>query len=184
MVARRAVFLDRDGVLVVPEFRDGRSFASQSLKALRLYEDAESSVNRLKMAKFIVIVVTNQPDVGTGHIKVEVVEAMHQYLKRQLLIDEIEACYHTHLDNCYRRKPLPGMLNDAMRRWNIDASRSFMVGDRLSDIQAGQAAKCQTVFINRGYKAEPHVVDCDAEVWSLSGAVSWILDKSQSQVRL
>ncbi len=179
---QRAVFMDRDGVIVIPEFRDGRSFAPQSLEKFRLYDDAEKSVQDLKAAKFIVIVVTNQPDVGRGLVKVEIVEAMHEFLSKLLLIDDIEVCYHTHLDNCQRRKPLPGMLKDAMHKWGIDASQSFMIGDRLSDILAGKAAGCRTIFINRGYTTEPPVVDCDAEFSNLSATVSWILDACQSRV--
>lgn len=181
---QHAVFIDRDGVIVVPKFRDGRSFAPQSLEEFRLYDDAEKLVQDLKAAGFIIIVITNQPDVGQGLVKVEIVEAMHEYLSKLLSIDDIEVCYHTHQDNCQRRKPLPGMLKDAIHKWDIDASKSFMIGDRLSDIQAGKAAGCQTIFIDRGYIAEPPVVGCDAEFSNLSGVASWILNVSQSRVGL
>ena len=184
VVMRRAIFLDRDGVVVVPEFRDGRSYAPRSLETFRLYDDAPASIQSLKDAGFIVIVVTNQPDVGEGLIDLEVIEAMHKRLSELVLIDDIEVCYHAKHDDCRRRKPLPGMLEDAVKKWDIDVSASFMVGDRLSDIQAGQAAGCQTVYIDRGYTAEPLVVGCDAKFLHLGGAVAWILGASRSRVGL
>jgi len=184
VVMRRAIFLDRDGVVVVPEFRDGRSYAPRSLETFRLYDDAPASIQSLKDAGFIVIVVTNQPDVGEGLADLEVIETMHKRLNELVPIDDIEVCYHAKHDGCRRRKPLPGMIEDAIKKWDIDVSASFMVGDRLSDIQAGHAAGCRTVYIDRGYTAEPPAVGCDAKFLHLGGAVTWILDASRSRVGL
>ena len=184
VVMRRAIFLDRDGVVVVPEFRDGRSYAPRSLETFCLYDDAPASIQRLKDAGFIVVVVTNQPDVGEGLVDLEVIEMMHNQLSKLVPIDDIEMCYHTKQDGCRRRKPLPGMLEDAVKKWDIDVSASFMVGDRLADIQAGQAAGCRTVYIDRGYTAEPLVEGCDARSLHLGDAVAWILEASRSRVGL
>ena len=91
----RAVFLDRDGVLVVPHFRDGQSFAPRQLEDFRLYDDAVEATHRLKAAGFLLVVVTNQPDVGNGLVERSVVEAMHKELLARLPLDDIEACYHS-----------------------------------------------------------------------------------------
>jgi D-glycero-D-manno-heptose 1,7-bisphosphate phosphatase len=151
---RRGVFLDRDGVLSVPEFRNGRSFAPRSLEQFRLYDDAPDSIARLKSAGFALVVVTNQPDVGNGLIERHIVEEMHRRLASALPVDAIEACYHRQDEQCDCRKPQPGMLRRAAIRLRIALARSYMIGDRASDIAAGRAAGCQTIFIDRGYRDE------------------------------
>jgi D-glycero-D-manno-heptose 1,7-bisphosphate phosphatase len=148
---RPAVFLDRDGVIVVPEFRDGRSFAPRRLEDFRLYPDAAASLQKLKQAGFLLAVVTNQPDVGDGLITRSEVDAMHEIMARQLPLDAVKACFHGHGQACDCRKPKPGMILQAATELGINLTKSFMVGDRKSDIEAGRAAGCATVFIDLGY---------------------------------
>ena len=88
---RPAVFLDRDGVIVVPEFRDQRSYAPRRLEDFRLYPDAAGSLQRLKRAGFLLAVVTNQPDVGSGLIPRSEVDAMHEIMTRELPVDAVKA---------------------------------------------------------------------------------------------
>ena len=151
---RRAIFLDRDGVLVRPEFRDGRSFAPTSLADFFIYPDAPAALAELKGLGFDLIVVTNQPDVGAGRVAEDVVVEMHARLRRDLPIDDIKVCYHTREMNCACRKPKPGLLLEAAAQRAIDLGSSIMVGDRASDIEAGRAAGCRTAFIDLGYTAE------------------------------
>lgn len=172
----RAVFLDRDGVLVVPEFRDGRSFAPRRLEDFGLYEAAKACVERLKAADYRLVVVTNQPDVGNGLVAQSVVEEMHKRLLSELPVDEIRVCYHTRSDACTCRKPRPGMLLAAAEKLGIDLSRSVMIGDRASDVDAGIAAGCRTVFIDLGYR-EPRPERADFIVTSLSEATEIILNE-------
>ena len=148
---RPAVFLDRDGVIVVPEFRDGRSFAPRRLEDFRLYPDAAASLQKLKQAGFLLAVVTNQPDVGDGLIAHSEVDAMHEIMARQLPLDAVKACFHAHGQVCDCRKPKPGMILQTAMELGINLTKSFMVGDRKSDIEAGRAAGCATVFIDLGY---------------------------------
>jgi len=150
----RAVFLDRDGVLVVPEFRDGRSFAPRRLADFRLYDQADYWLGRMKDAGFRLVVVTNQPDVGSGLVELTVVEEMHCRLAEALPVDAIEACYHQRGDGCDCRKPKPGMLQRAAERLSLNCARSFMIGDRAGDVEAGRAAGCTTIFIDLGYVDE------------------------------
>lgn len=151
---RRAVFLDRDGVIVVPEFRDGRSFAVRRLEDFRFYDEAADCLGRMKAAGFLLVVATNQPDVGNGLIERSVVEEMHRRLAASLPVDTVEVCYHRREDNCECRKPKPELLRRAADRFGIDCSRSFMIGDRGSDVAAGRAAGCTTIFIDLGYHGE------------------------------
>ena len=152
---RRAVFLDRDGVLVIPEMRDGRSFAPRRLEDFCIYDDAPRALAALKQAGFLLVVVTNQPDIGNGFVSAETVEAMHDRLRAALPIDRIEMCPHSQSDRCACRKPKPGMLLRAAEIHGIDLSASIMVGDRAGDIEAGEAAGCHTVFIDLNYVNEP-----------------------------
>jgi D-glycero-D-manno-heptose 1,7-bisphosphate phosphatase len=109
---------------------------------------------KLKRAGFLLAVVTNQPDVGHGLIPRAEVDGMHALIRRDLPVDTIKACYHRQADHCDCRKPKPGMILEAARELGIDLGQSFMVGDRGSDVAAGRAAGCATVFIDLGY-AEP-----------------------------
>jgi len=148
---RPAVFLDRDGVIVVPEFRDRRSFAPRRLQDFRLYPEAAASLQKLRQAGFLLAVVTNQPDVGNGLISRSEVEAMHEIMRRELPLDAVKVCFHGQAERCDCRKPKPGMILEAADELGINLKRSFMVGDRSSDIEAGRAAGCATVFIDLNY---------------------------------
>ncbi len=147
----KAVFLDRDGVLVIPEFRDGRSYAPTRLENYRFYPEAPHALSRLKSAGYKLVVVTNQPDVGNGLIPLPMADEMHKRLRKAMTVDMIKACFHTQTAQCDCRKPKPGMLLEAARELDIDLKSSFMVGDRVSDVEAGEAAGCRTVFIDLEY---------------------------------
>lgn len=174
-VGRRAVFLDRDGVLVVPEFRGGRSYAPRAIQQFQVYPEAGAALNRLKRAGYVLIVVTNQPDVGHGYITRELMDEMHRRLAAELPIDAIKACYHTQNQACACRKPRPGMLLDSAGEYGISLADSFMVGDRVSDVEAGHAAGCRTIFIDLGYTSEPRPDNATFTVRSISEAAKVIL---------
>jgi D-glycero-D-manno-heptose 1,7-bisphosphate phosphatase len=172
---RPAVFLDRDGVIVVPEFRDGRSFAPTRLADFRLYPEAVPSLHRLKRAGFLLAVVTNQPDVGNGLTARSEVEAMHEHMRQVLPVDVIKVCFHSHADRCQCRKPNPGMLLEAASELGIDLAKSYMVGDRASDVEAGRRTGCATLFIDLDY-AEPAPSAPDYVVRSVAEAADVIIE--------
>jgi D-glycero-D-manno-heptose 1,7-bisphosphate phosphatase len=150
----RAVFLDRDGVINRALERDGFPYAPVSLDEFEIYPEVPAACAKLKAAGFLIIVATNQPDVGRGTMKQETVEAIHAEMCRQLPIDRVEVCY----DSGYGpvesefRKPKPGMLLRAARELEIDLAQSWMIGDRWRDIDCGFAAGCKTILIDRHYK--------------------------------
>ena len=170
----RAVFLDRDGVLVVPEFRDGRSFAPRRIADFRLYKEAAPCLERMKTAGFRLVVVTNQPDVGNGLVERAVIEEMHHRLATALPVDAIEVCYHAPTDNCDCRKPKPGMLLRAAARDRVALATSFLLGDRWRDIEAGRRAGCRTILIGSGY-GEAQKSRPDVAVATVGEAADWIL---------
>lgn len=155
MSLRPAVFLDRDGTLNVQIVRDGKPYPPDTLAEFRLYDGVAEGCARLKAAGFALVVATNQPDVGRGKQAQAVVESMHAHLQRLVpSLDLIQVCYHggdAHGQPCACRKPKPGMLLDATALLGLDLKRSWMVGDRWGDIDAGHAAGCRTVFIDHGY---------------------------------
>jgi D-glycero-D-manno-heptose 1,7-bisphosphate phosphatase len=150
---RRAVFLDRDGVISRSLVRGGLPFAPIALSDFEILPEASEACRRLKQADFLLIVVTNQPEVGRGTMKRETVEAMHAKMLGALPIDRVEVCYHPGhgMSHCDCRKPKAGLLLKAARELDIELARSWMVGDRWRDIDCGFAAGCRTVFIDRGY---------------------------------
>src|SRR4051812_41563469 len=149
-----AVFLDRDGVINRPVVRDGLPYAAMDVKEFEIYPEVAEACRQLKQAGFLLVVATNQPDVGRGTMKQETVEAMHAEMCRLLPIDRVEVCYHPGhgQSNCDCRKPKPGLLLNAARELGIDLARSWMVGDRWRDVDCGYAAGCKTIFVDRGYK--------------------------------
>jgi D-sedoheptulose 7-phosphate isomerase len=175
---RPAVFLDRDGVINRTVLRDGKPFSPSSLEELELLPEVASSLRNLKARGFPLIVITNQPDVARGIQTRATVESMHQALSSSLPIDDIFVCYHDNADHCSCRKPLPGLLFEAQRKHNIDLSRSFFVGDRWRDIDAGHAAGCKTAFIDYDYDERKPAQPPEATVHSLREAAEWILCSS------
>ena len=172
--AVRAVFLDRDGVLNEAVIRDGRPYPPACVEELRLFPDAAAALGRLKGAGFLLIVVTNQPDVARGTQTRHAAEAINAAVSRQLPIDDVLTCWHDDADGCSCRKPKPGLLLEAARRYGIDLRQSFLVGDRWRDIEAGAAAGCRTVLIERGYREIGPKQAPDFRAGSLSAAADWI----------
>ena len=171
---KRIVFLDRDGVLNRPVVREGKPFPPATLAEFELSPDAAPSCRRLKEAGFLLVVATNQPDVGRGPQSRGVVEEMHARLLRELPLDRIEVCYDSGEEPSEFRKPAMGMLLRAARALGADLASSWMVGDRWRDVDCGKAAGGRTVFIDRGYREELRAKP-DFTVRSLAEAADLIL---------
>ena len=178
--AVRAVFLDRDGVLNEVVVRDGLPHPPASLEDLRLAPDAAESLARLKAAGFLLIVVTNQPDVARGTQSRTIAEAMNRAIAAALPLDDFFTCWHDDADACACRKPKPGLLVEAAARHAIDLKGSFFIGDRWRDIDAGAAAGCRTVLIERHYRDRAPESTPTHRAASLTGAVDWVLRAAAS----
>ena len=157
MSVERAVFLDRDGVINRPVVRDGLPYPPNTVEEFNIYDDVPAGCARLKAAGFLLVVATNQPDVGRGTQSRETVEAIHAAMRAALPeIDRVEVSYDpggsSGSPDAPRRKPRPGMLLDAADALRISLPESYMVGDRWRDIDCGHAAGCTTIFIDRGYQ--------------------------------
>ena len=149
---RKAIFLDRDGVINKTFIKNGLPYSPPTFELLEILPGVKESILRLKKLNFVCLVVTNQPDVSRGIIEKETVIKMNNYLKDEIKLDDFFVCYHDDHDNCKCRKPKPGLLLEASKKWDIDLKKSYMIGDRWKDIEAGKNAGCKTIFIDHNYK--------------------------------
>jgi D-glycero-D-manno-heptose 1,7-bisphosphate phosphatase len=171
---RRAVFLDRDGVVNQALLRDGKPYPPASVADLVIPPEVPGALQRMREVGLLLVVVTNQPDVARGTTSREAVEEIHAALRARLPLDDMLACYHDDADGCQCRKPRPGMLHTAAARHNLDLAASFMVGDRWKDIVAGERAGCATVLLGDAYGELEHCRP-DYQAGTLDTAAAHIL---------
>lgn len=173
---KKAIFLDRDGVLNQVKLRDGKPYPPANLQELIIPEDVPDALTLLKSQDYLLVGATNQPDVARGITSRDIVQAIHTQLMALLPLDEIRVCYHDDHDHCLCRKPLPGMLLAAAEEHGIDLTKSIMIGDRWKDIEAGKKAGCQTIWIRSHYK-ERIPLSADFTTSSLKEAARWIISR-------
>lgn len=144
----RAVFLDRDGVINKICYHDEKGIYSPvTLEEMKILPNVKEAIRKLKIAKLKVVVVSNQPGMAFGCIDSLEMTAMNAYLLEKLKVTAVYNCNHhpDYTGPCDCRKPKDGLLRMAAKHWDIDISKSFMVGDNLRDIQAGK--DCQKTFL-------------------------------------
>jgi D-glycero-D-manno-heptose 1,7-bisphosphate phosphatase len=181
-VKNKAVFLDRDGVLNQAVVRNGKPYPPASAAELVLAPDAETALRELKAQGFLLLVVTNQPDVAKGITTRAAVEEINRKLTSKLPVDDVFVCFHQDMDQCDCRKPKPGMILEGARKHNVDLAESFMVGDRWQDVEAGQNVGCRTVFLDGGYEEQQPARPADVRVHTLREAADWILQACRKGV--
>jgi len=165
-----AIFLDRDGVINQPIFRNGlnKPIAPWSMEEFKLYEGIEKPLQELADNKYYLFVVTNQPDIAKGIIDSSLVEKMNEIIMLTLPVVEIAYCPHGDHHGCNCRKPKPGMILELAEKWNVKLKESFLIGDGWKDIKAGKSAGCKTILLDRNYNKG---VSTDYHVKSLAEAV-------------
>jgi len=173
-MTRRAVFLDRDGVISRPLLGAGRPCAPQSFNQLEMLPGVPAALAALKAGGFRLVVVTNQPDIARGTTPRAVVDAMNDWLQSVLPLDAVFMCAHDDEDRCLCRKPRPGLITRAAAELGVECAASYMVGDRWRDIEAGRRAGCTTLFVDHRY-AERLPESYDFRVGSLRDAARLIL---------
>jgi len=164
MAGLPAVFLDRDGVINRAVVREGRPYSPARLEDVEILSGAISSIQRLAERGYVLIGITNQPDVARGTQSREVVESINAMILSRLPLREIFVCYHDNKDNCDCRKPKPGLILRAAEKYGLDLSQSWMVGDRWKDIAAGRAARLKTIFVDYHYAETYEGVPADFKV--------------------
>ena len=185
---RRALFLDRDGVLNALVRRDGRWLSPLHLADFAVLPGVARAVRALRRAGLVALVVTNQPELARGRLHASELERMHEELGRAIELDGIYVCPHRDADRCQCRKPLPGLLLAAARQWGVSLRASFLVGDSPKDIAAGRAAGCRTILVGRsaaartlraaaGAPSKLRSAKPDSRAANLPRAAAWILAK-------
>ena len=150
MVKKGAIFLDRDGVLNIPIIENRKTYAPLKTKDFKLYPYVKILCKKLKKY-FLLIVITNQPDLKRNKLKYSDFNLMNKKLKKEINYDELYFCDAISNSSKYR-KPNTGMLEKAIIQFNIDVKKSFLIGDRKSDILAADRIRCKSIFIDRNYK--------------------------------
>lgn len=147
---RPAVFLDRDGTLNAAAVRAGKPCPPATVEEFTLLPGVAEGCARLKAARYVLVVATNQPDVGRGTLSQAAVDAIHAKMCQLLPIDRVEVSCDSGSEDppSSLRKPAPGLLLRAARELGLDLTCSWMVGDRWRDIDCGKSAGCHTVFID------------------------------------
>ena len=172
---QRAIFLDRDGVIVKQFKVNGKSFPPRKFEDFRLYPYVKERLKELKK-NFLIFVITNQPDVKKGLMQMEDLNLMHQYLKENLPIKEIYTCLHLKEENCFCRKPSDYFIKKAKIKYGIDLKKSILIGDRESDIRAGNSSGCYSLFIDRNYN-ENKPVNYKKKFYSFNQAAKFIISE-------
>ena len=149
--------LDRDGVINRAFVRGGKPYPPKGVSDTEILPGVGEALRKLHEAGYLLVVVTNQPDVARGTATRAGVDAINGKLARELPIDEFRTCFHDDADGCDCRKPLPGALLAAAREHGIDLARSYMVGDRWRDVEAGRAASSSYASALASYVIETAV---------------------------
>jgi D-glycero-D-manno-heptose 1,7-bisphosphate phosphatase len=179
---RRAVFLDRDGVL-----NYNRSDFIKSPDEYVPVPGAAESVAALQRKGWAVIVVSNQSGLGRGLFDQAALDAILEKMQSVLKeagggADAIYYCPHTPESACSCRKPAPGLILQAAQEHDLDLARSYFVGDKGSDIECGRAAGVRTILVESGLPEErpdPAVAHPDHVARNLTDAVAWILQEGK-----
>lgn len=146
---RPAVFLDRDGVLNEVRLVGGAAATPRGVDELRIVPTARPQLERLRSRGFLLLVVSNQPDVARGDLSPATLEQMNAALRQALPVDAVYCCPHDTSDACLCRKPKPGLIKAGAQEWGVDLSRSCLVGDRWVDIAAASASGIDGLLLSR-----------------------------------
>ena len=148
---KKAAFLDRDGV-INETLRNGNTpLPPRTIEEVLILEGVVEAIELLKTHDYLPIVISNQPDVARGTIIKSQVESINEKIRRETGVHHFYICYHDDGDDCPCRKPKTGLLLNAIEELNIEVSKSFLVGDRWRDIEAGQKAGVESYFIDSSY---------------------------------
>lgn len=184
--ARPAVFLDRDGVINAVAMRGAVASTPFSVEELRIEPDAAAQLGRLRAAGFVLIVVSNQPDVARGDLSMEAVEAINAELRRALPIDAVYFCPHDTRDQCPCRKPKPGLILMGAADWDVDLARSCLIGDRWVDLAAAGAAGIDGILLQRPWSWDatsiggpPVGISPAAALESLAQCVDYVMNSDR-----
>jgi len=150
-IEAKAFFLDRDGIINKAKIVLNKPYPPSGIEDLELCPGIDQLINLIASKNYLVIVITNQPDIARGKKTISEDKKINDYLMGKLNIDRIYVCYHDNNDKCECRKPKIGNIIAAKNFYNINMKKSFFIGDRKSDITAGNNSGCKSIFIDYNY---------------------------------
>ena len=172
-MVKKCIFLDRDGVINRTKIVKGKSYAPLKFSKFIFLPRVINSINILKKKNFLVILITNQPDISKGTLSLMDLKKMNSKIYKNLKIDDIYICTHLKERNCNCRKPKTGLFKKAIKKYSIDTDSSYMIGDRKIDIEVGKKLKLKTIFIDKDY-AEEKPINFDYKCNSLYSSLKYI----------
>ncbi len=146
----KAIFLDRDGVIIKAPTVKKKPKSINSINQIKIFYKNKQAIKKLSKY-YKIIVITNQPDVARNKIQKKTINDINSILIRKLAINKIYTCFHDNKDKCDCRKPKIGNILKAKKKYNLDLKKSYFIGDRNSDMVAGNRAGCVNFFIDRNY---------------------------------
>jgi D-glycero-D-manno-heptose 1,7-bisphosphate phosphatase len=162
---KKAVFLDRDGT-INHLILNNKSQSPKTLKNLKLKKNIIKISKYLKKRNFLLIMITNQPDFSRGLNTKKNINEINNFIKKKINLDDIYVCFSKN-DKNFRRKPNPGMLIEAKKKWNISFKKSYFIGDRDKDIKAGKKVKIKTIFFFDKDNKERNQIRSNFQITSL-----------------
>ena len=162
---KKAVFLDRDGT-INHLILNNKSQSPKTLKNLKLKKNIIKISKYLKKRNYLLIMITNQPDFSRGLNTKKNINEINNFIKRKVNLDDIFVCFSKN-DKNFRRKPNPGMLIEAKKKWNISFKKSYFIGDRDKDIKAGKKVKIKTIFFFDKDNKERNQIRSNFQITSL-----------------
>ena len=178
----KAIFIDRDGVISGPFIKDGKSISAKTFKEFRILSKVTKGLDLLKKKKYLLIIITNQPDISKKKINKNELTKMHNEIFSKTKIDDIYVCEHQESDNCNCRKPKIGLILKAKKKYNINLKKSFLIGDRSKDIESARRANIKSIYIERGYKEQKPKFQI-ITLKSFYKAVMFILNKNDQKTK-
>lgn len=174
----KAVFLDRDGVINKAIIKEGKAYAPRTVQEFEIITGVAEEIIRLKKAGYVLIVITNQPEIARGTTPRSHVDVMNAIIRERMAVDGIFVCPHDDPDGCSCRKPKPGLILQAAEKHAIDLKQSFVVGDGWKDMEAARAAGCLEILLDASYNQG---VVCFKRVASFQEAVDIILGEKKEE---
>src|SRR5215207_9175497 len=153
---KKAVFIERDGVLNEVQPGPKNQIAPLTLEEFKVRKDAEPSLAKLKKAGFVLIVTSNQPGLSRGYQSRRELDRMHDMVRREFPIDDIMVCPHDEADHCPCRKPRPGLLIEAAFKWHLNLDQSYVISDKWQDAEAARTAGCTSLLIHSPWVGKVH----------------------------
>ncbi len=146
----KAIFLDRDGVLIKAPIIENKPKSIKTLKDLKFIKGIITFCKYYKKKNYLLIMVTNQPDVKRGINSKKNILQINNFIRNKLKLDDVFVCYSDN-EKCFDRKPNPGMVLKSKSKYKLDLKKSFIIGDRWRDIGVGHKTGCISILIDRKY---------------------------------